>query len=55
MEKDRAFAIAVVLHAFSFGVVSIIGLVCMWAESLSYGDITRRISEDTTDVSRLEE
>ncbi len=43
VEYDRAFTIGVLLHLFSFGLVSIIGLFCMWAESLSYSDIVRRV------------
>lgn len=54
VEYDLAFTIAVVIHLCAFGMISIIGLACMWAESLSYGDITRRIKE-TTNVSKLEE
>ncbi|MBU0494799.1 MAG: flippase-like domain-containing protein [Chloroflexi bacterium] len=42
-----ALTIAVTLHAFSFGLVCIIGLACMWAESLSYSDIKRRITQTT--------
>jgi len=40
---SRALTIAVVMHLYSFGLTSVIGLVCMWAESLSYAEITRRI------------
>ena len=51
---SRALTIAVVMHLYSFGLTSAIGVACMWAESLSYGEITRRLRQ-TRDVSKTEE
>jgi len=54
LEYNLSFTIAIVIHTVSFGFISLIGLACMWAESLSYGDITRRIRETTRDASQRE-
>lgn len=54
VDFNTAFSIALVIHVGAFAPVSVLGLICMWAEGLSYGDIARRIKEDATDVSQEE-